>query len=500
MIRTYNRALKWNIIFRYINISLAFIQGMLLVPLYLNYIPLKVYGLWLATGNLLAWISAIDPGLTVVLNQRVSSIYGKKELKKVGEVIGSGVILSFFVFIISIGFGFALKYILIFTLNEGSIPEESDLLEAFNLAILGSSLLLYSYSFNAINSGLQGSLSIGLINVFSILGSIILNIILLGTGFGLLAIVYALIFSGASLLFCNAIYLYYRLRIEKIPLHLSLEKSIELLKLLSFTFISRITGIVSNNLDLLIVQKFLGPQIVSSIALSRKPIEISREIINQPVVSFQPVISSIYGTGDVRILRKRMNFVITALIWISVVVFGGMIAFNWQFIKLWVGDSVYIGNYYNLLLCIGAYIMVVSQSAGYMSLALGDIKTSSIVGAIQSALNIIFLFVGVKFFGILGLVLAPIISTLITTGFYFPRLVQKRVQFSKRYINHYVYEFFLSVISIFPLIIVSRIFVVSNWLQFICLIFVFITAYFLLLFWFSQEFKQRIVKLLSSIF
>ena len=61
------------------------------MPLYLRFIPIDIYSIWLATGNLLAWISTLDPGLTLVLQQQVADAYGKRDKNKVRKLIGGGV-------------------------------------------------------------------------------------------------------------------------------------------------------------------------------------------------------------------------------------------------------------------------------------------------------------------------------------------------------------------------------------------------------------------------
>ena len=93
---------------------MTLIQGLLLIPLYLSFIPIKIYGAWLASGNILAWISAIDPGLTIVLQQQTSTFYGAGKLKKVGKLICSGFILSCLILIITLSLGLISSYCLVF--------------------------------------------------------------------------------------------------------------------------------------------------------------------------------------------------------------------------------------------------------------------------------------------------------------------------------------------------------------------------------------------------
>ena len=66
------------------------ITGIIMVPLYLRFIPFEVYGAWLASGNMLAWLSTIDPGLTLVLQQRIAAAYGNQDFKAIGMILVAG--------------------------------------------------------------------------------------------------------------------------------------------------------------------------------------------------------------------------------------------------------------------------------------------------------------------------------------------------------------------------------------------------------------------------
>ena len=496
--RSHSRTSKWNVIFRYTNIILAFVQGLLLVPLYLKYITVEIYGAWLESGNLLAWISTIDPGLTVVMNQQVSTFYGKGELKQLGKLITSGLMLSSGILILALSFGFFSSYFLKDILNL-SDTDYLIIFEAFNYAYIGASLLLFSFSFSAINYGLQASLSVGLINVTTTLLSIILTITLLYYGYGLMSIAYSLVFSGLALSICNFLYLLFRLYDEKIVITFSLINFIYLSKLLGYTFLSRASGIISNNIDLLLISRFLGPESVASFALTKKPIDISKEFINQPVVAYQPIISNMVGSNEIDKLRKMLSRLIIILIWITVFFVGGMISLNSEFVSLWVGESFYIGSFFNLIICFSAFLIIVTQSAGYFSVSLGDIKRNSIAGALQSILYIPLIYFGLKYFGLYGLVFAPIISMIVTTSWYYPVSVQKLIKFSSNDIRIFVNQTLYSLISIMPLIIIFFFIDIKSWIEFISSVILFIIIYFSSLLYLSSIFRIEVRKNINLI-
>jgi O-antigen/teichoic acid export membrane protein len=475
---------------------LAFTQGLLLVPLYLKYIPVDVYGSWLATGNILAWISTVDPGLTIVMNQQISFYYGKRDLQEVGKLIGSGLILSCLVLIGALSFGFFSSLFLIDILN---ITEQTDVLiisKAFNYAFIGASFMLFSFAISAINYGLQSSLSVGLINTTTIFLSIILTIGLLNAGYELMAIAYSLVFSGVSLVICNLFYLFFRLYTEKIIVSVSFNSVGQLSKLLALTLFSRVSGIISNNIDLLLVSRFLGPEILTAYAMSKKPVEISKELINQPVVGYQSVISNMKGSMEMYKLRVMLSRLIVLLIWITVYVIGGLISFNSGFVNLWVGESYFIGSHLNLILCIGAALGIFTQSAGYFTIALGDIKGSSIAGALQSVLYIPLIYFGLVYFGLYGLVFAPIISLIFTTTWFYPHSIQNILRFSSNEMRTFLCQLLYSLFAAFIGIVVFFFVDIRGRVEFCVNAVLYTVLYAAFLFCISELFRLKIKELL----
>ena len=86
--------LKWNFIFQYGYVITNIINSIILLPFYLHKIDASTLGVWLATGNILAWMTLIDPGVGDVLQQKVAELRGRNENGEIGKTIGSGLIAA----------------------------------------------------------------------------------------------------------------------------------------------------------------------------------------------------------------------------------------------------------------------------------------------------------------------------------------------------------------------------------------------------------------------
>ena len=359
-----------------------------MVPLYLKFIPTDTYGAWLATGNVLTWITAIDPGLSSILQQRVAVAYGKEDFRGIQELIsGGGIITSIIVFLTFIS-GLIISKYLANWLNLPSTIDIDLIVTAFKLAVIGTSIILFSFSITSINQGLQSSLGIGLIFVSVNIISIFLNIILLYNGFGLLSIPISLIFRGSGLLVGNACYLGWRLYHEKIGLNFNLNNIFSLVSLISYTFLARVGLSLTNNIDSFIASRFIGVEIIPALTFTRQIPEMSKMFVERPVIAFMPSLSHLLGAGEIGKAREVLLRLLRYVSWFLGLLAGGFGAFNQDFIKLWIGKQFFAGQDINLFICIGLVISVVSSCFGNLCFSMGNIKGNGLISFIQSLLYV----------------------------------------------------------------------------------------------------------------
>src|SRR5262252_7865952 len=79
----------WNAVFAYGSLALTVTRNLLLVPLYLHFVPLAEYGAWLATGGALVQLLMTDYGLAGVVTQRIASATGAGAQERIRELIAA---------------------------------------------------------------------------------------------------------------------------------------------------------------------------------------------------------------------------------------------------------------------------------------------------------------------------------------------------------------------------------------------------------------------------
>jgi O-antigen/teichoic acid export membrane protein len=493
MMTSRRRTTQWNLFFHYLSIALMMISGVLLVPLYLRNISLELYGAWLATGNILLWLTSIDPGLSSILQQRVAISHGKSDNASISEFIFSGMFISMIITIALLIVGYLLKDYIPIWLNVEKSADKEILVKAFWMAIIGSSLQLYSYTITAINQGLQSSLGIGVIYSVVHVLDILLILILLFMGCGLMSLAYSALWRGGAMFLGNVMYLNWRMGKEKMEWRFSLNKIRELIGLMPFTFISQSSGVVANNLDAFIVARFLGAELVPILVLTKKGFDICRIIISRPVMAITPALSHLIGEGGFERARDVLIRLICMMVWGVFLVGGGLFSLNEAFVRYWVGSNLYAGNEINILLCLSLILTVISSSLSNICMALGAIKSVSVAILVQSLIFIAILTIGVIYFGLIGLVIASILSVAIVGGWYFPLLLKKLINLSQKDCRLIFFEFASSFMAALIVSVGFSFFKTTSINIFAIQIFIYIFMYGLVLIIISKRFRKECV-------
>ncbi len=438
--RDRRRTTQWNIFFHYFNILYAILSGVALVPLYLKFLPLNLYGAWLAASNVIAWISIVDPGLSSVVMQKASVAYGRQDMSALNGLLTNGMLLSLLLALVVAGAGYMVAPYLMTLLNLDTIAAYPELPPAFLMAVLGTALMIFSYGITAFNQGLQSSLGIGLVFVVTQLGSLAFTIWLFYQGWGLMALALAMVFRGVGLLFGNLVYLVWRAATDGLRLRPSFSGFRELTRLMTFTFLGKAVGTVATSMDALIVTRYLGPELAPVYVLTRKVPDLSRTFLERPAVAFMPAIGSLWGTGDIARVRAVLLRLLRIMLWCMGLAGVGFWLLNGAFIQLWVGPELYAGPLVNSLLIGQIVVMVFASALSSLCYALGNIKGNSVAMLVQGLVSIPLMIAGAHFLGLVGVVVAPLVATLLVSMGYYPRIFIRLLQIDRRDIGAFLRE------------------------------------------------------------
>jgi len=434
--------------FQGFSVAMGFVTGIVLVPLYLRHIPADLYGAWSASGNILVWMTLIDPGLSAVLQQRVATAYGQQDRSAISGWIVSGVWITIGIAFLILLVGITTSFFFAGWMHLPPTVDQAALVHAFRWAVVGSALMVFCYSINSINEGLQSSLAIGIIFVAASLVRLVLVILLLGFGFGLLAIAIPTAIMSLLLLCGNMIYLQVRLRQDGVALSWTPTRIRELAGLLSFTGMSRGGTVLINNLDLFLAARMLGPDNVNVLRFTRTAADISRTIIERPNAAIMPTLAHLLGGGDVDHAREILLRLLRLAIWGLALCVGGFLVFNDEFVKLWVGIRFYGGSQINVLLTVSFAVATVTSIIAGQCFAAGNIRGASVAGLAQGLIYMPLALAGGHWFGLRGFVAASILSLLVTQGWYMPWRFGRTFRVTRSQVGRLIWAASLSAIAV----------------------------------------------------
>ena len=429
--RSRRRTTKWNLFFHYSAFALAIVSGIVLVPLYLRSISLNLYGAWLATGNILAWITIVDPGLSWVLQQRSGVAYGKRDSEQLNALLTGGIMLSAAFSLLLIIIGLVTSRYLGAWLNLTNIEAIGTIKQAFIIEVVGTSLMFFSFGVTSFNQGLQSSLGIGIVYITATGAGIALTALLLYEGVGLVALPLGTVVRGLGLTLGNAAYLFWRYRTEKMRYRFSIRGVSALVKLSSFTFLSRGASVIATNMDAYAITRYLGPAVAPILILTRKAPDVSRMIIERPSAAVMPAVSHLVGTGELargrEVLLQMLQFILRLLGLFS----AGFIVFNDDFVRLWVGKEIFAGYTVNVVIVLALVVTALTTVLSNLCFSLGNIRGNSIVGFFQGLLSMSLIILGTKYWGILGVAVAPLLAMLCVSAWYYPRTFARLVKLER---------------------------------------------------------------------
>lgn len=413
-----NKVLKWNFVFQYGYVLTNIFNSIILLPLYIKYIDSATLGIWLATGNVLGWITLADPGVGDVLQQKIAELRGKNLNEEVGLTIGSGFVASAIILAFSIIIGFVF-YFLLGTIINKDVSIYPNLQTAIMLSIVAIGMSLVSFSMSGINQGLQNSEDVAKATVLANVLFLVVNIVLLYQGFGVISIAFSNLTRAVFINIYNIVSMRRVLHKENLNASFNMPFFKRFIKIFSFTSISRIITGLSGSVDMILLARFIPPSMITVYEINKRPINMTSGLIGRHSVALMPLISHGKGTGDeeniIKFISSQFRIYSYAVLFTS---FMFWLTYR-NLISVWTGSSKYAGDTILHLLIANFFLGLIGYFMSNMCYALGDIKMNSLINMVKGVLlGTVMYFVAQKY-GIVGTLCVFLIIGAVTDVSYF---------------------------------------------------------------------------------
>ncbi len=424
-----------NLVHQYVTIVVMIVNGLVLPPLYLKYIGLGLYGAWLASGDIVAWLTVMEAGVNDLIRQRSARAYGERDVAALGEVIGTGLAVNTAIALLPFAVGVCLAPMVppIFGVTGG----EADALRAsFAIASLAVTFMLIASGPGAVQQGLQRNISHCVIYVISSVIGIAGTVVMLVSGWGLVSIPAGLLLRwviGAVLYWAYiVVFVKYVLRIRPT---VSRSQARTFAHLTGWTLSSRLARALGTNSDRFLVGAILGKEITPILSFTARGWEVVRMFVERVGMAFMPGLAHLHGEGNVKQLRAISLKLVRVVAVAMAIGCGGVLAMNRGFMTLWLGQdrsNLFAGAAFNNLLGGAMFLMVMALTLRQVLFAMGKVKETSAAELINSLVRTGLLLALLSALGLVAVPITIILAVPAVMVWYFVRLWARQLSISAK--------------------------------------------------------------------
>lgn len=408
----------------YVNKGIVIIQGLLLMPLYLHFIGDRMYGLWLASGGVLAWLAFMDMGIGGLLIQRVSSAYGRQDYKQAADYFVNGLVVYVVLDLLFCSLVFALSFFIPDWF--GAEGEEAFLLRTcFQLVSIAAGAEFLNNCLRGFAQALLRPLfPIICIIGFRILGLAVI-VLLLYQDYGLWAIPIGLLLMAIPVLVLNGCYSVYLIRELGKGWRISKNIIQDFFRLGPALFASRIGNSMVKNIEPILIAIILKPELVVAFVITRRAADMIIQLLRVIDASTFPSFAHLYAEGNIKSSQHAVCRIMTLIFSAGLIGFGTYAACNQTFVYLWVGPENFVGQGVTCLIALGLFMMFIKEFLSRFIIGMGDIVYPSLLTLAEAAIRVILMVALLYGIGLAGLPLGMLISCVIFGWIFYKRLEAK---------------------------------------------------------------------------
>ncbi len=399
-----------NLVFGSARTIVAVITGLFLVPLYLRFFGLSLYGAWLASGNVLSLISMAGAGLSGILTQRLSTCYASREDEQFALTAGSGLVLAASIGMVVAAAGSSASYLISSMLGVTG-GERIALTWSIVFASCSSGLAILTQCVEALAMAWQRTLVSGFVNLISQAAWVVGIVVPLYFGWGVAALgfgrlmLWAVCFTGMSG------YCWYTWRRLGHPRPRVTGAAIRQIWGQAGTLlIGQVAEVMGSRLEALVAALTVSTTASAVLVLTGRVVEAARTFIT-PVGSavFAGVAhlsTDIRSENSRRVLREI--FAVSAVV--SGIGFGLALAFTKPVLLLWIGSQAKPSTL--LLALIASSVLLAERKSllQYVLIAVGRVRDTSRLLIAESLLRVVLLATLAPTLGLVGIPLAACIG------------------------------------------------------------------------------------------
>jgi O-antigen/teichoic acid export membrane protein len=410
--RSRRRAAVQLLIGGYASMVLLTIQGLVLVPLYLLYLGPRLYGAWLGTGDIVAWLGMLDLGVASYMTQRIAAAFGEGDEESIGAYLLTGLAVQVALVTVLVLLGVGLSGLLPGWMGLEGV-DASVLSGAFIVGVIGMGLGILGHGTGAFAVALQRPVVTQVAAVVGSIVSIVTTVALLLLGFGLWALAIGICARNLLILLANSIYAVMLYRGESLPSPRVSRRVLREVVALSGPALLAVGGnSAAGRSEAALIAILIRPEAATVYVLTRRAAEIASMFLARLGGAVFAGFANLVGTGDRRrassVLREVEHIYLAA----GVLMMAVYLAMNQTFMLLWVGEEQYGGQLLTMLLGISILVAGYAALVLYLYGATGRIAESAYLTFGEAVARVALMAGLLLVLGLWGLPLAVLLTTI----------------------------------------------------------------------------------------
>lgn len=398
------------------SVLIVSIQTVVLIPLYLHAIGPRLYGAWLGSGDVLAWMQALDLGLPNLMIQRIGAAHGRGDWRAVAEYFAAGMLILALVALVVALAGFAVSYLLPGLM--GLTGDEAYVLQScFIVGSIASALNLFTNSIVGFSRGIQNTAFMNVVSVVSFLVGFGVSLSLVLTGWGLWAIALGLIARAGFFLVGSAIFAVGSLRGSL--LHFFRVRRSLLREFLVVSPVAALGGIsyaLMNQSESAIVAIFLRPELAAVLTLTRKAVDVARSLVDMIAFATYGGFAHLVASEQrhrAMLVHAEINSLRLSL---ALAMASAYMTVNASLLSVWVGSAQYGGALLTILMAVqfvtvgGSYLM----NYLYRATGPGPVVRGSVALIVECVIRVPLMIGLLRVLGLIGIPLAGTITAIVS--------------------------------------------------------------------------------------
>ncbi len=396
--------------------GLSIIVGFLMVRVSLDYLSEIKYGIWLTVSSFLTWFAFFEIGLGNGLRNKLAEALALKKYKLAKIYVSTTYAILFLI----IG-GFAIVFFICNSFIDWTVVLNSDPSlgsELRALALIVFSLFFLNFVLRLISVVLFADQKPALANslnpIANLLALICVFIISKTTSSNSIVYLGAIIGSMPILVFIVTSILLYRKKYRLIapsPKYVIFKYAKPLVNLGLGFFLIQISGLIIYQSSNMIIIQFFGAEDVTIYNIAHKYFSIITMGFSIITIPYWSAFTEAWALKDLVWIKKTIRKLL--IIWLIISLVGIIqFIFSDYFYRLWIGDQIIIPKNLSLVLLIYFITFTFGGVFNMFINGVGKIRLQMISSVIGSLLfiGIALLFIKSYSWGIIGLVVASIIS------------------------------------------------------------------------------------------